>query len=60
MNSTFTRTQQALTCSKPAMEKPEQSGKPVSNKVNSNIQSECGKLWTRKTPNTETFHEVMG
>ena len=22
------------------------------------IQSECGKMWTRKTPNTSTFHAV--
>ena len=22
------------------------------------IQSECGKIWTRKTPNTDTFHPV--
>ena len=22
------------------------------------IQSECGKIWTRKTPNTDTFHAV--
>ena len=23
------------------------------------IQSECGKIWTRKTPNTDTFHAVL-
>ena len=22
------------------------------------IQSECGKIWTRKTPNTDTFHAI--
>ena len=26
--------------------------------VNLRIQSECGKIWTRKTPNTDTFHAV--
>ena len=23
------------------------------------IQSKCGKIWTRKTPNTDTFHAVL-
>ena len=23
------------------------------------IQSECGKVWNRKTPNTDTFHAVI-
>ena len=25
----------------------------------SNIQSKCGKIWTRKSPNTGTFHAVL-
>ena len=25
-------------------------------RVSLRIQSECGKMWTRKTPNTDTFH----
>ena len=25
----------------------------------SNIQSECRKIWTRKTPNTDTFHALI-
>ena len=24
------------------------------------IQSECGKIWTRKTSNMDTFHAVIG
>ena len=24
------------------------------------IQSECGKMWTRMVPNTNTFHAVVG
>ena len=24
------------------------------------IQSECGKIWTGKSPNTDTFHAVIG
>ena len=28
-------------------------------KVNLRIQSECGKMHTRKTPNTDTFHAVQ-
>ena len=27
--------------------------------VSLRIQSECGKIWTRKTPNTDTFHAVI-
>ena len=27
--------------------------------VSLRIQSECGKMWTRKTPNTDTFHMVI-
>ena len=27
--------------------------------VFSRIQSKCGKIWTRKTPNTDTFHAVF-
>ena len=23
------------------------------------IQCECGKIWARKTPNTDTFHAVI-
>ena len=23
------------------------------------IESECGKIWTRETPNTDTFHAVL-
>ena len=23
------------------------------------IQSKCGKIWTRKTPNTDTYHAVL-
>ena len=26
--------------------------------VSLRIQSKCGKIWTRKTPNTSTFHAV--
>ena len=29
-------------------------------KAKSKIQSEYGKIWTRKTPNTDTFHAVWG
>ena len=27
--------------------------------VSLRIQSKCGKIWTRKTPNTDTFHAVL-
>ena len=27
-------------------------------KVSLRNQSKCGKIWTKKTPNTDTFHEV--
>ena len=27
-------------------------------RVSVRIQSECGKIWTRKTPNADTFHAV--
>ena len=27
-------------------------------RINLHIQSECGKVWTRKTSNTDTFHAV--
>ena len=27
--------------------------------VSLRIQSKCGKMWTRKTPNTDTFHAVF-
>ena len=28
-------------------------------RVNLRIQSECGKIWTKKSPNTNTFHVVL-
>ena len=33
---------------------------PLIYSVNLRIQSECGKIWTRKTPNTDTFYAVAG
>ena len=27
--------------------------------VSLHIQSDCGKIWTRKTPNTDTFHVAL-
>ena len=32
----------------------------VSLHIQSGVQSECGKISTRKTPNMNTFHTVLG
>ena len=31
---------------------------PYFSEIRLNTESECGKIWTRKTPDTDTFHAV--